>query len=138
MRLALFASALLLGLALPVRADPENERWCGETPDGKIRWCINIRAPWECGGTTGEGWHCDDDACWCGPANALENPAPNNTGLPLVAREAAQHGVTCTVTQHSGLVIGDCGYSGWVCRPDWCQDSEQRAWSPVPAPKRRV
>jgi hypothetical protein len=133
-RALLFLVTALFGLLTSTaHAEPADERYCGHSADGKVRWCVTIRAPWECGGTTGEGWHCDADSCWCGPANALEDPGPDSSRLPLIAREAARHGVTCVVVTHEDTsspptLVGDCGYAGWVCREGWCQDSEERGW----------
>lgn len=124
----LIFTALFGFISATAHAEPADERYCGHSSDGKLRWCVTIRAPWECGGTTGEGWHCDADSCWCGPANALEDPSPDSSRLPLIAREAARHGVTCVVVTNDDTLIGDCGYSGWVCREGWCQDSEERGW----------
>lgn len=117
MRITLHTLAVLLGVLLavaPVLAErPEDERVCGGSPDGKIKWCITLKAPNVCGGPD-EGWHCDEAGqCWCGPETA---------------REAMAMGERCKIGRHEDRVIGGCTVAGWVCRGDWCQDSEGRAW----------
>lgn len=37
-------------------------------------------------------------------------------------------GERCKIGRHEDRVIGGCTVAGWVCRGDWCQDSEGRAW----------
>ena len=132
MRITLHTLAVLLGVLLavaPVLAErPEDERVCSGTPDGKIKWCITLKAPNVCGGPD-EGWHCDEvGQCWCGPETALTWPGDDGSGWPLVAREAMAMGERCKIGRHEGRVIGGCTVAGWVCRGDWCQDSEGRAW----------
>ena len=85
MRITLHTLAVLLGVLLavaPVLAErPEDERVCGGTPDGKIKWCITLKAPNVCGGPD-EGWHCDEvGQCWCGPENALTWPGDDGVQL---------------------------------------------------------
>jgi len=121
----------LLSIASAGEGRPEDERICGGSPDGKIKWCVNLRAPKICGGPE-EGWHCDEAGlCWCGPENALTWPGDDGSGWPLVAREAMTAGERCKVGSHEGRTIGGCTVAGWVCTPDWCQDSAGRAWEPL-------
>ena len=129
-------ASLLCGVA-SADTTPQDERVCGQSPDGKVRWCITLEAPGTCGPSAGE--HCDDNACWCGPEDANVWPGADSSGLPLVAREALQeHRVECVVAAHEGTLIGDCGYSGWVCREGWCQDTMGRGWWVVPQGRERV
>lgn len=117
----------LIGALLALAPEPPKspERICGG--DDKVKWCITIVPPGSCGPSAGE--HCDDAACWCGPADALRWPGDDGTGWPLIAREAMEQGHECATGRQGDRTIGGCRVAGWVCDGDgWCQDSANRAW----------
>lgn len=75
-----------------------------------------------------EGCHCDDAACWCGPEDAYTGP--DDSGLPLLAREAEDAGAPCDVSEVDGIEIGDCsGWYSWICDADVCADDLGNTWS---------
>jgi hypothetical protein len=74
---------------------------------------------------------CDGEgACWCGPPDAKENPRPDHTGLPLVAREAVESGWTCDLSQTKTVMVGDCIVASWTCDRHVCRDSAGHSWRP--------
>ena len=83
------------------------------------------KAPNQCDATE----HCDDKGCWCGPPDAKENPRPDHTGLPLVAREAVASGWECKVTEGASVTVGDCTVASWTCDRSWCRDSAGHSWA---------
>lgn len=118
---------------------PQDERICGYSNNGTTWWCITTLKPGSCGAPADQ--RCDDNACWCGPAEARTWPGDDGSGRPLIAREAMQeHGIECQVVTHEDTTIGDCGDIGWVCRKsdNWCQDTADRGWSLTPMPPHRV
>ena len=95
MRIALHTLAVLLGVLLavaPVLAErPEDERVCGGSPDGKIKWCITLKAPNVCGGPD-EKWHWNTwvavgSAPWHCRADLLK-PPPQNPRIPASEQAA--------------------------------------------------
>lgn len=130
----LLTAGALLGAFFAFVA-PAADRVCGTSDGGKFRWCMVIVPPDQCG--TDAEWHCDiDGSCWCGPAEALENPRADASGLPLIGREAEGSGHRCSINAHDGAIIGDCGIAGWICNPNgWCQDSANRQWWATRGPR---
>ena len=76
--------------------------------------------------------HCNENACWCGPADALEWPGEDESGLPLLAREAEDAGWTCDVLEIDGVTIGDCEVTGWSCIDGLCLDDAGHSWGWTP------
>lgn len=94
---------------------------CRDTHAG--RRCITLKRP-----PPPDGCHCDDTACWCGPVDALEWPGEDESGLPLLAREAEDAGWSCDVIEVDGVTIGDCEITGWSCIDGLCLDDEGHSW----------
>ena len=80
---------------------------------------------------------CDisSQSCPCDPAfsSCADYIGEDESGLPLLAREAEEAGAPCDVVEVDGVTRGDCGgWYSWSCQDGRCQDDLERVWLQAP------
>lgn len=121
-------AGLLSLLAADVGAEPG--KFCWSVQQARVVPCPVRAPPNECEAME----HCKDGWCWCGPADAFMGP--DESGLPLAARELEGGGYPCAVVDVDGAEQGDCsGWYRWACTPRRaCFDDLGNRWWPEGRP----